>query len=102
MQLEYKNFILKQDDYCWALIQKVEYEKQDGLHGEKTGEIGVKENVIGYYPSNKLDIVLIRMLDFCLPEDISTIQQYLLEYNNSKEELKQYLNGVTIKTDSSN
>lgn len=96
MQLEYKNFVLKQDEYCWSLIQKVEYEKQDGLHGSKTGEIGIKENLIGYYPVHKLELVLERMLDHCLPEDIIDIQNYINEYKKEKELLIKFLNEYSI------
>lgn len=90
--LKYKNFVLKKDDYCWMLIQNVEYDKQDGLHGEKTGEKGIKEKLIGYYPIYGLDIALERMLDHSLPEDINDIQSYIESYRKERQLLIKELN----------
>ena len=90
MELKYKNFVLKKDDYCWTIIELKEYDKLDKLGGTPTGEKGIKEEIHGYYPLN-LEIVLVK-LSTLLVQDVETIEQYLSEYRNITQELKEFIN----------
>lgn len=90
MELKYKNFILRKDDYCWTILETKQYNKLDKLGGEPTGEIGIKEEIVGYYPLN-LRFVL-EKLSTLLVKDASTIEQYLNEYNKTTQELKEFIN----------
>lgn len=84
MILKYKNFTITSDDYCWTLTQQVEYEKLEKLGGEKTGEIGLKDKLIGYYPKYDLSSVLVKMLDYCIPEDIVDLEKYISAYKEER------------------
>lgn len=89
MKLVYKNFTLIKDDYCWTLIQSKEYNKLDKLGGVPTGEVGVKEETIGYYP---LDIsIVLAKLATLLVEDVDTIESYIKEYERVTQDLKQFI-----------
>lgn len=102
MELKYKNYILKKDNYCWELIELKSYEKLDKLGGVPTGETGIKEVSIGYYPLD-ISIILTKLASVITDvKDISTIEDYISEYNKTTQELKQFIIDVTNTKDSSN
>ena len=98
MRLEYKDFILERDSYHWILTQKKSYKKLDKLGGVETGEIGEKEEVIGYYPLRDFSIILSRLAEL-LVGDVSTIEGYITEYRNCIQELKELIDGITKNKD---
>jgi hypothetical protein len=87
MIITYKDFEIKQDDFCYALTKKVKYEKRESLHGPLTGEIGEKEEIIGYYTSLSL---MINKLAQVSVEDTGTIElkDYLQKILDNQKEIK--------------
>lgn len=101
MELSYKNFKLIKDQYCWALINLKPYDKLDKLGGVPTGEKGIKEDVLGYYPLNDFSIVLNRLAGELV--EASTIEEYIEQYNKVVQDLKQFvINNVTDIKNSNN
>jgi len=90
MELLYKDFKLIKDQYCWTLIHLKEYDKLDKLGGIPTGEKGIKEDVIGYYPLIDFSIVLNRLATELV--DASTIVEYIEQYTKVVQDLKQFVN----------
>jgi hypothetical protein len=101
MELRYKNFKLIRDQYCWTLIHLKPYDKLDKLGGVPTGEKGIKEDVLGYYPLNDFSIVLSRLAGELF--EASTIEGYIEQYNKVVQDLKQFvINNVTNPENTNN
>jgi hypothetical protein len=91
MEITYKNFVIKKDQYCYELVKKSEYNKLDGLGGKPTGEIGIKEESLGYYGHNNLDTLLLRLLTELNNND-TDIQNYINNFILLKQDLKELVN----------
>ncbi len=99
MKLIYKDYILVRDNYCWEIIHVKKYNKLDKLGGVPTGEVGEKEENVGYYPLD-LSIVLSKLATL-LVEDADSIEKYLSEYERITQDLKQFIKENVTNTENS-
>jgi hypothetical protein len=87
MIITYKDFEIKKDEFCYAITKKVKYEKRESLHGPLTGEIGEKEEIIGYY--TKLPAMLNKLAEVSIKEtEVMELKDYVKEILNNQEEIK--------------
>lgn len=90
MDIKYKDFIIRKDQYSYELLKVVEYDKLDKLGGVPTGERGIKEVNIGWYGIHNLDVLIYRILAELQTED-TDLKEYADKFTDLKEELKQFI-----------
>jgi hypothetical protein len=87
MIITYKDFEIKKDDFCYNITKKVKYEKRESLHGPLTGEIGEKEEIIGYYTN--LTLMINKLAEVSVEEtEVIELKDYVKQILNNQKEIK--------------
>jgi len=87
MIITYKDFRIEKDLLSYKLSKLVSYEKRESLHGPVTGEIGEKEDIIGYY--GNLNNLLAKLPEFCIDsEEPMTLTDFLKQIIENQKEIK--------------
>lgn len=82
MKVTYKNYVLKEEAGRFNLIEMKEGELKEAL----------KPNTIGYAFTLENAINRIASIELSNKFEVLTLKEFLKEYSNIKDELKNYLN----------